>query len=350
MTYSGRVVGLGIAIVCLTAAVPPFANAGQPPSDAAYIALIERYQRGDDDAVASVASLDAKTIESGARALIKMFDEQPSAGSRGTRLLRAAIVAHTDTAISRRSGLTAIAWSPHFATAQRYVEVLAAKDREDPVAMQWWFVAIGAMHAQRNYAQAMTIARQALRAGGERPQFVLAAGITNELAWTWAHQQEYRSNFNGNLDEAEKAYRRVLAQEPSAIEARVRLGRVLTLRGDNESAVRTLGEVPESAPPALVYLARLFEGDALERLARTTDARQRYDAAIRAFPQGQAAQLALAYSQYQDGARTDAAGRIHDSASDRRVADDGDPWFWYSMGLGPGARAELEMVRALVRR
>lgn len=349
MTYSGPVLGLAIAIVCLTAGIPRSADAGQP-SDAAYIALIERYQRGGDDAIVSMASLDAKTIESGARALSRLFEEAPTSASRGGVLLRAAVVAHTDAAITQRRGDQLIQWSPHLAVAERYVELLTLRNSDDQVAMNWWFVAIGAMHAQRNYAQAMTIAGRAVRVRGDRPEFALAAGITEELAWEWTHEQGFPSAFGGHLDEAEKAYRRVLAQQPHAIEARVRLGRTLTLRGDNESAVRTLAEVPESASPALVYLARLFEGDALQRLGREADARQRYDAAIRAYPHGQAAPLALAYLQYQEGARADAAGRIHESAFDRRVADDGDPWFWYSIGLGWSARAELDTLRAMVRR
>jgi tetratricopeptide (TPR) repeat protein len=278
-----------------------------------------------------------------------MFEEQPSAGSRGTRLLRAAIVAHTDTAISRRSGLTAIAWSPHLATAERYVEALAARDRDDPVAVHWWFVAIGAMHAQRNYAQAMTTARRAMRVCGERPEFLLATGVTHELAWVWEHEEGYRSPIDGSLQEAEKDYTRALEQEPTFIELRVRLGRVQTLRGNNASAIQTLAAVPDSAPTALAYLARLFEGDALERLSRSAEAQVRYQAAIRLAPQAQSAQLALAYSQYQDGARANAAGRVHDSMSDRRAADDGDPWFWYSMGFAWLARTDLESLRSAVR-
>jgi len=318
-------------------------------AELSYIDTIERYQHGDDNALASMASMDAHAIESGERALMKLFEEAPTTESRGVRLLRAAIVAHTDTAIGQRSAEQLIQWSPHFSAAERYAEQLVGRNRDDPIAMRWWFVAIGAMQAQRNYAQAITLARRALRVGGERPEFFLAAGITHELAWVWTHEQGFPSPFSGSLDEAEKAYRQVLDAQPAAVEARVRLGRILTLRGENESAVGMLAGVPASAPPALVYLARLFEGDALERMAHDADARQRYDAAIRAWPQGQAAHLALAYLQYQEGARTDAAGRIHDSASDR-VADDGDPWFRYSMGLGAGARAELEMLRAMVRR
>ena len=338
-----------IACLVVTASSDLAHAAGSPRSADSYINIIERYQKGDDAALESLASLDAKTIEAGGRALLKVFEDAPTSASRGVVLLRAAIAAHTDAAITLRRQPQLIQWSPHMAAAERYVEELASRNWDDPVALHWWFIAIGAMHAQRNYAQAMATARRALRVGGERPEFFLAAGITHELAWVWTHEQGFPSPFGGSLDEAEKAYRRVLGAQPAAVEARVRLGRILTLRGENESAVSTLAEVPASAPPALVYLARLFEGDALERMAHGADARQRYDAAIRAWPQGQAAPLALAYSHYQDGARTDAAARIHDSASDR-VADDGDPWFRYSMGLGSGARAELERLRAMVRR
>lgn len=109
------------------------------------------------------------------------------------------------------------------------------------------------------------------------------------------------------------------------IEARLRLSRVQTLRGETASAVRTLGEIPDSAPPVLLFLARLFEGDALERQGNIADARTRYESAIRLLPQGQSAQVALAFTQYQDGARAEAASRVRDTAADRRAADDGDP-------------------------
>ena len=349
LAYSGRVLGLAIAVGCLAAAIPHLADVGQPPSEAAYIALIEQYQRGDDDAIVALALLDSKTVDLVARALLKL-SQDPASGPRGARLLRAAVAAHTDAAVTQRTGQQAIRWDPHLDAAERYVEELARRNPDDPVAASWWRISIGAMHAQRQYDQAMKIVRQAERVVGERPELLLAGGMTNELAWVWAHEQGFHSAFSGSLDEAEKAYRRVLAEQPAAVEPRLRLARVLTLRGDNESAVRTLADVPDTVAAPVWYLARLFEGDALERLGRDADARQRYEAAAKAVPLGQAAQLALAYSQYQGGARDDAAGRIRDSVSDSRPPEDADPAFRYSLGLGWAARAQLEALRAMVRR
>lgn len=324
-------------------------GASDQASDSTYTQIIEQYRKGDDDAVMRLARLDAKAIESGERDVVKAFEEAPIQASRGTRLLRAAIVAHTDAAIAGRLGTFAIRWSPHMALAQRYVERLASKNRDDPVAVHWWFMAIGAMQAQRNYGQAMTTARRARQVCGDRPEFLFALGVTNELAWVWEHEENLRSPFSGSLDEAEKAYARVLTLAPRFLDARVRLGRVRTLRGDNQGAVRTLAGIPDSAPSVLVYLARLFEGDALERQGSREEARTRYDAATRIGPHAQSAQLALAYTQYQDGARVEAAGRVRETLADPGTGKDNDPWFWYSLGLGALVGPELSALRALVR-
>jgi hypothetical protein len=342
-----------LVLACLAGIV--FAAFGGDPAAqsfgaSTYIDVLERYQRGDDDAIGVLASLDARAIEAGERAVTKEFQEAPTAGSRGTRLLRTAIVAHTDAAISARAGPAVVPWSPHLSTAQRYAQRLAAKNREDSVAVGWWLIAIGTMHGQRNYSLAMKVARDAVHACGERPEFLLAAGITNELAWVWEHEEDIRSPFNGSLEEAEKTYARLVAQQPALVEARVRLGRVQTLRGDHESAVRTLADVPESGAAVLLSLARLFEGDALERQGRIADAQQRYEAAARLAPAAQAAQLAFAYTQYQGDARTDAAARVREFAANRAAPDNGDPWFWYSLGLAWVVRPQLDMLRALVRR
>jgi tetratricopeptide (TPR) repeat protein len=342
-----RAVVIGsLAMLLLT---DPGATA-QTPSESRYIQILERYQKGDDDVVPILASLDDKAIEAGEHAVVKAFEEAPIPSSRGARLLRTAIVAHTDAAIRGRSASTPIPWSPHLSTAQRYVERLAAKTRDDPVALQWWLTAIGAMHAQRNYAQAMTTARRARQVCGERPEFVFAIGVTNELAWVWEHEENFHSPFSGSLDDAEKNYAQVLALDPALIEARIRLGRVRTLRGDTQSAARTLAAVPDSAGPALVYLARLFEGDALERQGSLAEARKRYDAAVRLRPQGQSALLALAYSEYQDGARPEAVGHVRETAANRVAADDSDPWFWYSLGLAWVANPAFAALRAEVRK
>jgi len=313
------------------------------------VSAIEQYQHGDDTVVARLASLDVRAVESGERALVAALKQVPDAEGR-VRLLRAAIVAHTHTAIAARKGASAISWAPHLSAAERYVERLSVMNSDDPVARGWWIVAIGAMHAQRNYAQAMTLSNRARQVCGERVEYVLASGITHELAWVWTHDEGFPSPFSGSLDDAEKSYERALAMDATVVEARVRLGRVRVLKGSYDAAVRTLDEVPASAVDALQYLAWLFAGDALEHLGKLTDARMRYEAAVRLLPRAQSAQLAVAYSQYQDGARTEADVRVREFAADRRAPDDGDPWFWYVLGLGAFAQPELDKLRTVTRR
>lgn len=123
-----------LAVLLLT--VPAATNA-QPPSESRYIQILERYQKGDDNAITQLARLDADAIELGERALVKAFEEAPSPASRGTRLLRAAVVAHTDAAIFGRSRPTVLPWSPHLAAAERYAERIVSRDQKDPVATRW---------------------------------------------------------------------------------------------------------------------------------------------------------------------------------------------------------------------
>jgi hypothetical protein len=144
-SYSWPVVFTRLALLTCLAGLPHADAAIQRTSDSTYIQIIEQYRKGDDDAVMRLARLDAKTLESGAREVMSAFEQEPGPRPRWTPLLRAAIVAHTEAALPRRLGI-AISWFPHLDLAERYAGRLAAKDRDDPVALAWWFIAIGAMH------------------------------------------------------------------------------------------------------------------------------------------------------------------------------------------------------------
>ena len=345
--YSGRVFARMVLLLVSVLTLLSPAVAAQDKLRSDYVSVLEQYQLGDDSVVRWLARLEAPMLEGKERALVKAMEQMEDPASR-VRLLRAAILAHTDAAILARNGL-AISWTPHLSAAQRYVERLAAMNRDDPVALRWWIVVIGAMHAQRNYAQAISAAARARQVCGERVEYVLAAGVTNELAWAWQHEEGFPSPFHGSLDDAEKSYERALAMDATLVEARVRLGRVRLLKGSYDGALRTLEEVPASAGDALQYLAWLFAGDALEHLGKVTEARTRYEAAARLLPHAQSAQMALAYNQYAGGARTEADGRVREFATDRRGRDDSDPWFSYLLGLGAFAQPQLDKLRAVVR-
>jgi tetratricopeptide (TPR) repeat protein len=185
---------------------------------------------------------------------------------------------------------------------------------------------------------------------GDSPELWLAIGVTEEMAWTISDDAGVEYSFNGNLQDAESAYRRALAGQPDLVEARVRLGRVLTLRGAIDESLRVLGAIGAGEDAESRYLARLFEGEALERSGKVAEAEQRYFAAFAAVPRAQSARLALARLRHLNGQRAEATATVRATAEDRGAADDTDPWFWYTRGLLWRAPEYLQGLRATVER
>jgi tetratricopeptide (TPR) repeat protein len=84
-------------------------------------------------------------------------------------------------------------------------------------------------------------------------------------------------SMRGELEDAEAAFRKVLAGRPDDVEARIRHGRVLQLLGrhaDAVAALRRAAGAPKAFP--LDYVAALFLGRALEASGDTAGAREAY--------------------------------------------------------------------------
>jgi tetratricopeptide (TPR) repeat protein len=303
----------------------------QPSSPSQYAGLLERYRAGDDSATRVLASLDDK-------------DVQPIPDS----LLAVAMVAHTDAAIAAMETADFVRSRQHMLRAQSYAEKMQAKNRADPLVRQWWPVAIGYMHGERNYVGAVKMIERARALNGDTPELLLAAGVTYELTATAVAGREFGMPMVGTLQQAENAYKSALAADPALVEARLRLARVRTLRGDGAAAARMLAELQTPDDPLFSYLARLFEGDALERQGAIEEARRRYQAAIDLLPRAQSAQIALAYAGRSSGSRKEAADRIR-TILVADAADGADPWFWYRAGLASRVELTLPGLRKLVR-
>lgn len=320
----------------------------QSSSPASYTMILERYQRGDDKAVTALAALAEKDVETGERALHDAFESSAAGDTPVRAMMRVAVVVHTEAALAaRRSNQSE--WKWHLGIAQRYVEDLQSRKRDDPVARRWWLLTIAYMHGLRDYREAIARIARARHGGGDTPALLLALGVTHELAWAWEHEHDGRSELKGNLEQAAKAYASALAMNPWMVEARVRLGRVRALRGDSASAVRLLIEVQQPADIALVYLARVFEGNALEQQSSAAEAERRYEAAIELLPRAQTAYIALAHARHLRGARTEAADNVRATAADRDVDDAADPWLWYGLGFAWHTQGDVAALRALVR-
>ena len=144
----------------------------------------------------------------------------------------------------------------------------------------------------------------------------------------------------------ESSLRRAIALDPTLIEARLRLGRLLYLLDRTAEAEVELEQTRADAASTHDrfdgYLAWLFLGQLYEGQKQTDAAARAYRAAIGLDPGAVSARMALDRLQSQP-ARNPARGVVAGA-----VPDD-DPWAIYQRGAARQAEASLKAMRALVR-
>jgi tetratricopeptide (TPR) repeat protein len=154
-----------------------------------------------------------------------------------------------------------------------------------------------------------------------------------------------------NLLEAERYFRRALERDATMTEARVRLGRVLAVRGRTAEAARELElAAAMSGPPVVHYFAELFRGDTLERLGSARAAAEAFDRAAALFPSAQSPRLALSALRMERGeeaAARAAIERVWNRPAAGAAGQSEDPWWDYWRCTGRDAMTSYE---ALARR
>jgi tetratricopeptide (TPR) repeat protein len=143
---------------------------------------------------------------------------------------------------------------------------------------------------------------------------------------------------------AERLYRRTLKVDPSFVEARVRLARLIEHRGQHEEASREIDKALEAQPAGVVgYYAEIVAG-------RVASARGHYEKALRYY-RSAASRFRLAQSALLGASH--AALMLADvpmtlaplqQLRDRDSAHDADPWWDYQLGAG---RDVNELLTAL---
>jgi tetratricopeptide (TPR) repeat protein len=151
------------------------------------------------------------------------------------------------------------------------------------------------------------------------------------------------------LGRAETLFKRSLSIDPRSTEARLRLGRVLSLQERHADALNELRRVDPSAPAILQYYGSLFAGDAAEALGRSDDARAAYERAAALYPMAHAPRLALSQLAARAGdiiAASQTLELVLSGTPD--PAPDDDPFWTYHVAVGRNADAPLaEAYRAL---
>lgn len=145
------------------------------------------------------------------------------------------------------------------------------------------------------------------------------------------------------LGRAESLLRRAVAIDPRAAEARVRLGRVLSLQEKHADALNELRRLDAAAPPLLQYFGSLFAGEAAEALGRADEARAAYERAATLYPRAHAPRFALSQLATSTGDAVPASKALEPvlSASQDPVLAD-DPFWTYLNAAGRDADALLE--------
>jgi tetratricopeptide (TPR) repeat protein len=335
-----RVSRVLIAIILASAQVGAASS-----SERTYADVIEIFRAGQDqEALDALKMLSFLEVVAGRDRLMKASgDSRLPPPKRVAADMELAVLLHTIYALRERAQR-----SPEFRNqiniALAYIGRLKAGDRKSAFVQTWWVMVIAFLHQQFAVVDAKDFAARARESVDDFPDLYIAIGATEEMGWTQRHEADGSEGFKGDLKEAERAYRSALAADPNLVEARLRLGRVLTLRGDPES-LKVLEQIDAGTTDGgFRYLARLFEGDAFERQGDLAAAERQYRAAILLLPTAQSAHIALAHVQHVMGARTKAAAETRVTTQDRVTQDAADPWFWYPRGMFWHANVYLDAL------
>lgn len=349
-----RVVTATLLAVAVTAGIVAAHQQVSESGLGTYKALVMAYRAGDDSSADRLHALDARVLPD---IIATLRAEEPFFLREN---IRAACMLHADAALAAVSGRSGGDWWFHMDLASQLLQW--AGPEAQPFTRRWY----------------LTISRHLREIGWQLAERLLEAGRRRlpgdpVVFYESAHLQEAVAadsaiqalDFPGRafptvasaagrrrmarLNAAAGWLRDALKADPSHAMARLHLGRVQMLRGDEDEALRLLTAFPAgSDDPASMYLAALFAGATCERRGRLDDAAASYRLAIQHWPSGYAGRLALSHvlrvAGKGDGAR-DQLERLFDQTADPR----GEPWWWYLVEPPGIARERLEALRRMVR-
>jgi len=362
----------------------PLGLRGRPQSATSlqqrYVALVDRYMRGDALAVAEIMGWPEGDVRKATDGLSRLVVRRNpvTADEVAARFKAAAIMLHTD------AGLVEIdvgkARSTHLVTASQLMRssVDAPFGAIDGTLRAftfrvWRLAVVQSLVGQMAYDTARSLlgfkaagVPYPALAEGTDTETLLAAGIleeasalaeervitlrpvpprgvTSEVESTaFMQRQEQAARRQLSLREsrnrAEGLYRRVLQLDGGCHEARLRLGRVLFDEGQLSDAAGELERVLAETNAARVrYLAALFLGGVREKAGERDAAVGLYLQALAADPRSQTARVALAAALARTGELAAARETVL-ALADRRATDrnDADPWWSYALGRASG--------------
>jgi hypothetical protein len=254
------------------------------------------------------------------------------------------------------TGLSAQAQSLHWELARSVLTFSQPDPRRDRFVRDWYRATVATTQAVEFFDN-MHLAH-GVRLFPDDPDLLLLAGAEREAMATPLFQAFAKSVRRGALvtgidsEDAELGaavsyYRRALAADPDNVEARVRLGRVLGLRGQHADAVDELRRAM-AAPldPAYQYFVLLFLGEGLEGVGQVTEALNALEQAAALVPEARAPYFSIARLSRERGNRARTLSSLERALAPMATGDPIDPMWVYRALPGRRRTALLDDVRA----
>lgn len=253
----------------------------------------------------------------------------------------------------QRAGSAGI--SLHWPLARMLLDHLPPHPREHPFVRDWYRATVAT--AQRTEFWDAEHLRHGLELFPADPLLLLLKGAQHEAFAAPLYQAVMRG-FTGQrirpdiddtgaeLGRAEKAFRAALAADPSLVEARIRLGRVLALKGERDAAMRELERALADGPePTLEYYARVFLGAEHQSVGTLTAARAQFLRAAALEPNGRVPYLALAQIAGELGDREEMQAALDRALAPLARESAAELWWSYRASQARRADAWLGAVR-----
>jgi hypothetical protein len=246
---------------------------------------------------------------------------------------RAAIMLHTEAALGEAANERE---SFHVEIARSFVTRLGRPDR-DFVAR--WHALVAALYCVRHDSlRARQEINRGLAVDGRHRYVNLVAGALIEyliaheepnLRGQWSVAKERDDIYQKQLHQAAQIYRVVLADHPDFLEARLRLGWVLTLNDSLSAARQQLEIVSVRATNSdVAYLAHMFLAALHERADHPAEAAREYELARQVAPY-QSSLVALVRAAAAAGEMDRARALVKDIPKTIAAGQD-DPWHSYN--------------------
>jgi len=339
----------------------------------AYRALARRFAQGEVDGAA--AELATWTPERELDAVDDLIRQKPSADPQeeARKQFEAAAVLEADQAFRAMRASGPQAGEFHLDAGRRLLRALHTWPRTEIEAFErHWYLAVGATLTTHGALDRAWVDIDAgLHMFPADARLRLAAGIIAEAGLAFGVQTvavpgsyETLRTLGGrrttvartiSLPKPEQDYRTALELDGTLVEARLRLGRLLTLKGDHARAATELTRVvTDTTEPDMIFLGHLFLGRLRLSDGDLTMAQVEFDAARASHPRWPTSYIALSELADRRGDPSAALGYVEametlERERHRGGGVDDDPWRSYSPGGGRLATLAVQWLMQEIR-